>query len=117
MNQQTLARALSIIAMENGLKLVSGLIYTDDEGERYILTPLGFRNAVNENFKHLYMAILPDYELLQLTHKNLKSNYGKLVTSQEITTKQTKKVSEILNQKGRSDSDIIKDLKRYLKIK
>lgn len=102
--------------MENGLKLVSGLIYTDDEGERYVLTPLGLRNAVNENFKHLYMALLPDYELLQLDHKNLKSNYRKLITSQEITTKQTKKFSEILNQKGVSDSQIIKDLKKYINV-
>jgi len=102
--------------MENGLHLVSGLLYTDDDGERYVLTPLGFRNAVNENFKHLYMALLPDYELLQLDHKNLKSNYRKLITSQEITAKQTKKLSEILNQKGISSDDILKQAKKYLNI-
>ena len=116
MNQMTLARALSIVAMENGLKLVSGTLYTDEEGERYMQTPLGYRNAVNENFKHLYMNLQPDYELLVLDHKNLKSNYKRLITSQEVTTKQTKKLSEILNQKGVSSDDILKQAKKYLNI-
>ena len=116
MNQQTLCRALSIVAMENKLKLVSGTLYADEEGERYVLTPLGYRNAVNENFKHLYMNLQPDYELLVLDHKNLKSNYKRLITSQEVTSKQTKKLSEILNQKGVSSDDILKQAKKYLNI-
>lgn len=116
MNQMTLARALSIVAMENKLKLVSGTLYADEEGERYVLTPLGYRNAVNENFKHLYMNLQPDYELLVLDHKNLKSNYKRLITSQEVTTKQTKKLSEILNQKGVSSDDILKQAKKYLNL-
>ena len=116
MNQQTLARALSIIAMENGLKWKFDDIYTDGEFH-YKQTPLGYVGAMQENYKQLYFELLDKHETNVLDHKNLKSNYGKLVTSQEVTTKQTKKVSEILNQKGRSDSDIIKDLKRYLKIK
>ena len=114
MNQQTLARALSIIAMENGLKWKFDDIYTDGEFH-YKQTPLGYVGAMQENYKQLYFDLLDKHETNVLDHKNMKSNFKTLVTSKEVSDKQSGKVRSIILQKV-SDEEKIKQIRKYLNI-
>lgn len=116
MNKEILAKALAVVAYENGMEHVNKNVYIDSEGIKYVLTKKGFVNAVMENYHFLYDKLVEELESKNIDYTLLKNNYSKLVTlSKGVTEKQQLKLYTILSS-NINDAEKVKQLKKYLNV-
>ena len=116
MSRKTLAQALTVVAVENGLSNFRDDIYEKD-GDKYRLNDLGYHLCtVNENYRQLYFKLFSEYEELELKYHALSSQYAELFKySKQIDGKSEVKPVRILKSFN-SDSEKIKQLKKYYNV-
>lgn len=113
----SITKALLALADANRLKYINHDIYETQEGEKLILTELGFVEESNYNYHLLYHSSEIDKKELQAELKAMKAERATLCgQNKELSGKTLLGARKILDSKGKSYEEIVKELKKYLVI-